>query len=96
MANICTNDFYAFSNNYENLKYIADFLDTHFDETADVDGEFLYAIFESKWTFPEELMEDLYNNLPDKDDIYMRCLSYEFGNEYHELMICDENGWQSK
>ena len=51
--------------------------------------------FESKWTFPEEQMKDLYNHLPDKEnDIYITCLSIEYGNLYHALWVCDKNGWR--
>lgn len=38
-------------------------------------------------------MNDLYNGLPNKNDIFMRCLSVEYGNLYHALWVCNSNGW---
>ena len=39
-------------------------------------------------------MEDLYPSIPNKEDIYIRCLSVEYGNLYHALWICDEDNWR--
>ena len=39
-------------------------------------------------------MRKLYESIPNKEDIYMRCLSVEYGCMYHALWECDENGWR--
>lgn len=97
MANVCSNEFYAYSNNYDNIEHITKFFEKWNcygnaeiinDETSvDVD-------FNSKWVFPEEDMNELFNSILDKNDIYMRCLSVEFGNDYMAYWKCkDETGW---
>lgn len=94
MANICSNEFYASSIDNSNLEFIAKFLEENLD--ADVyswESDYIEACFDSKWTFPESLMEELYNGIPNKEDIYIRCLSVEYGNLYHALWVCDEDGW---
>jgi len=93
MANICSNDFYAFSEKKENIKTIERFLIDTFEGDVDSDDESVTAYFDSKWTFPEELMNKLFEILPDKSDIYMRCLSVEYGCDYVAYHKCEENGW---
>lgn len=92
MANICENTFYACSEDPKNIEYIKEFLGNNFEADVDWDNDYVNAYFDSKWTFPEELMNDMYDNLPNKEDIYMRCLSIEYGCLYHALLIADENG----
>lgn len=94
MANICDNQFYAYSNDPKNIEYILDFFNDwegvcHGESTDDI----IELYFESKWYFPEEEMEQLYQLIPNKSDIYMRCLSVEYGCMYHALWYCDESGW---
>lgn len=96
MANICNNLFYAYSEDKNNLNTIKEFFENW--ESADIEesDENIDILFDSKWTFPEENMEELFQLIPNKEDIYMRCLSYEFGNEYHALWACEnDNGWIS-
>lgn len=94
MANICSNEFYAYSENKENIKYIKDFLIRHLMADCDCDDDHIDAYFDSRWTFPEELMDEMFEGLPDKDDIYMRCLSVEYGCDYVAYHKCEDNsGW---
>lgn len=94
MANICENTFYAYSENKENLDFIEKFLNDNFKADVSIDGECIDAYFDSKWTFPEELMNKMFDKLPDKNDIYMRCLSVEYGCDYVSYHKCeDESGW---
>ena len=94
MANICTNLMYVCSEDRQNIDTIISFF--HNWPYADIEdsGESVDVYFDSKWWFPEEEMNKLYESIPNKADIYMRCLSYEFCNLYHALWICDENGWR--
>lgn len=94
MANICNNEFYAESNSEETLNFIEKFLADNF-EVYDINVQDFYieAWFESKWTFPEEKMGDMYEQIPDKTDLYMRCLSVEYGCDYVDYHKCDEDGW---
>lgn len=95
MANICENTFYAYSEDPKNIEYIREFLKDNFEADIDWDDDYVDAYFDSRWTFPEELMDDMYNELPDKSDIYMRCLSVEYGCLYHALNIADsDGGWR--
>ena len=95
MANICSNLFYAYSEIPKNIAAIEDFFSSNYEDADIEESEnSLDILFDSRWTFPEEEMEKLYESIPNKEDIYMRCLSYEFGNKYHALWECDENGWE--
>lgn len=94
MANICSNELYATSEDESNLEFISKFLDEKlYADIYDSASDFIEASFDSRWTFPESLMEELYNGIPNKEDIYIRCLSVEYGNLYHALWVCDEDGW---
>ncbi len=94
MANVCNNLMYVSSDSEDNIQTVLDFFK---DWTADIDANDteLDIYFDSKWTFPLEEMNKLYKLIPDKEDIYMRCLSYEFGCLYYELWICDKDGWKT-
>ena len=93
MSNICDNTFYAYSEDSSNLKVIEDFFeDVRRAEVERCDNS-IDCYFESRWTFPEAEMNKLYEKLPNKEDIYMRCLSVEYGNCYHALWVCNEDGW---
>ena len=94
MANICTNLMQACSEDRQNINVVINFFhDWPYAEIEDSDTS-VDVYFDSKWTFPEEEMNKLYESIPNKADIYMRCLSYEFGNLYHALWVCGENGWR--
>ena len=95
MANICDNTLYVQSDNRENLETVRKFFDENFEYyDCDDSGDCLDIFFDSKWTFPENLMKELFDAIPDKSNIYMRCLSVEYGCMYHALWYCDENGWE--
>ena len=95
MANMCENSLYVTSDNPENIKTIEDFFSKMPYADVDTFDNDMSIYFESKWTFPEELMQELYDKIPDKEDIYMRCLSVEYGCLYHALWVCDKDGWKS-
>lgn len=95
MANICNNLFYAYSEDRENIETVYKFFNTHYvSYNVDEVENGLDICFDSKWIFPRKEMIELYNTIPNKEDIYMRCLSYEFGNMYHSLWECDKDGWR--
>ena len=94
MANICTNTMYVESETRENLDAIITFFNNNLKYYDYEDnGDSLDISFDSRWVFPEELMEELFEAIPNKSDIYMRCLSVEYGCMYHALWYCDESGW---
>lgn len=95
MANICDNTFYAYSEDLDNIKVIKDFFDNWFGAYYEENDNSLSVSFDSKWVFPEEDMEKLYNRIPNKKDIFMRCLSVEYGCDYIAYYKCDKNGWYS-
>ena len=90
MANPCDNTFYA-SGSKENINHIKEYLEEIFNADIelyeDEDSNILDAWFESKWDFPEEAMDDMLQTMPDKRDIYMRCLSVEYGCLYHAMWV---------
>ena len=94
MANICDNTLFVSSECRENLDTVIAFLDREVEYyDYDDNGDCLNIFFDSKWVFPEELMNELFEAIPNKKDIYMRCLSVEYGCMYHALWYCDESGW---
>ena len=94
MANICTNTMYVESETRENLDAVITFFNNNLKYYDYEDnGDSLDISFDSRWVFPEELMEELFEAIPNKSDIYMRCLSVEYGCMYHALWYCDESGW---
>ena len=94
MANICDNTLFVFSEDRENLDTVIKFFDSNIIYYGcDDNDDSLDIFFDSKWTFPEELMQELYEVIPNQSDIYMRCLSVEYGCMYHALWYCDESGW---
>ena len=94
MANICTNTMYVESETRENLDSVITFFNNNLKYyDYEDDGDSLDISFDSRWVFPEELMEELFEAIPNKSDIYMRCLSIEYGCMYHALWYCDKDGW---
>lgn len=91
MANICQNTFYAVSNDINNINYINNFFDSHlvYYDSGYIEDDCVEVYFDSKWTFPREMMQELIDGIPNRDDIYMRCLSVEYGCEYVEF-----NKWE--
>lgn len=71
MVKICENTLRVYSENLENLKFIENF----FKDIERVDDGILEVYFDSKWRFPEEEMDKLYVNFPDKSSINMIYLS---------------------
>lgn len=94
MANICINHLYAYSEDKENFKTIKDYFKCWENADLEENDNNVNCYFESKWTFPKDEMNDLYNKIPNKEDIYMRCLSVEYGNLYHALWTCNGYGWK--
>lgn len=94
MANQCENYLHVESRDEENINTVLDFISDNFwpydsnyiDNGVDI-------TFTSKWIFPEELMQKLFKVIPDKSDIFMRCLSVEYGLHYHAIWECNKNGW---
>lgn len=94
MANICDNTFYAYSDDPQNIKVIKDFFENQHRAYLEECDSNIDCYFESRGTFPEAEMNELYEKLPNKDDINMRCLSVEYGCLYHALWVCDKDGWR--
>ena len=94
MANICDNTMYVESETKENLDAVISFFNENIKfYDCDANDNCLDIFFDSKWEFPEELMKKLFEAIPNKSDIYMRCLSVEYGCMYHALWYCDSDGW---
>lgn len=94
MANLCDNTFYAYTEDSANIEVIRNFFDKWPGSDYEEDDGQIDVYFSSKWDFPEKEMNDLFNSIPNKNDIYMRCLSVEYGMMYHALWECDEDGWR--
>ena len=97
MANICENTLRVYSTDPKNLEYIKEFFNNVLNGDVQImDSENLDIYFNSKWVFPEEEMNKLFDGLPNKKDIDMCCLSVEWGCPYCEFHTCkDSEGWLS-
>ena len=93
MANKCDNIFYAYTEDEENKKVIIDFFKS---EKVNNTPSGIEVNFISRWTFPEREMDRLYESIPNKDDLYMRCLSFEFGCDYVGYHTCSKYGWEDR
>lgn len=92
MANICDNTLRVYTESKENIEYIEKFFGK-WGDVKKVDSNNIEAYFDSKWEFPEEEMNKLYEGLPNKEDIDMICLSVEWGCLYCEFHHCTSDGW---
>lgn len=96
MANYAYNELYACMSE-RNIRHIVEFFENEWQSEVECDyagdSSTCSIYFESKWGFPEEDMIQLYKGLPDKDDIYIRCLSTCFEDDYVGYYKCDERGW---
>lgn len=97
MANICNNDFYLASNDSANIEYAEEWFENSdlefYIET--IDNDCIEGTFSSRWTFPDELMQEFVGGIPNKEDIYIRVMSIEYGCHYHEMMIYEGEEWMS-
>lgn len=97
MANICNNELHVYTEDKDNKECIIKFIKDTFDsDIVEVSEDDLEIYFGSKWTFPEELMDELYEKIPNKDDIDMTCLSVEWGCFYCQFHTCDKDGWTAE
>lgn len=95
MANICDNHFILRSRNLDDFNKSKEALEEYVNEvggeiTYDDEEDLFEGYFDSKWTFP---IEDLKNIIV--GDVYFRCLSEEYGEEYVAMNIYD-NGWRDE
>lgn len=97
MANICNNEFYLTSNDFANIKYTKEWFENSGLDcyTEFIDDDCIEVNFSSKWTFPDELMQKFADGIPNKEDIYIRVMSIEYGCHYHEMMIYKGEEWLS-
>jgi hypothetical protein len=104
MANICTNRFYLSCE--KNLDKYIDFIQPVISEwNGDIDcvyydytekensGGYIEGYFDSKWTFPNYLKEDLEKVVSEEDKLYFRCLSEEYGCGYVGMNIFENGAW---
>lgn len=94
MANYATNIFFASTENESDLNKIEAFLDDKFNVCyQDRNEDSIDAEFESRWDYPEELIEQLIASLEAKDEIYIRVLTHELCNEYVSFRIFSAGEW---
>lgn len=98
MANICSNDFLITFNKPEIEERLLNKVEKLLNET--LDGEIIYSdegliegYFNSRWTFPMHVWEDFFDEFDDPD-LYMRCLSTEYGCLYVAMNIYRDNSWE--
>lgn len=97
MANICDNKFLISCEDENVSEQISKKLGELFEE--DLDGEITYedggiieGWFESRWSFPDDIFDDFFEEFKD-DSIYMRCLSEEYGMGLVSMNVYSEGNW---
>lgn len=94
MANICTNIFYAETNNKGNLNKIKLFLKKEISCKKIDEGEvFIKAYFDSRWTYLKVHIDKLIASLEPDEVLYIRILSHELSNEYVAFKVYRFGQW---
>jgi len=101
MANVCTNRFFLATNSKQLRENLIEMMCESFycsDVNEFDNGEIFNCemIFDSKWTFPKEKMEELTKELPEENDLFIRVVSEEFQNEYIGFHIYTNGEWCDK
>lgn len=98
MANICENKFHIYSSSTKNIEAIVNKLEKLFKE--ELNGEITYVddfvvegYFDSRWNFPDEVFESFFDEFED-EELYMRCLSEEYGCNLISMNIYRDGGWE--
>ena len=95
MANICENKMYVCSSDPANVKHLRDWCKENLDGSLElIDDECFEYYFDSKWDFPEEEMIEMVDELPNKDDIYIRVLSVEEADCYCAFHTYEGDKWE--
>lgn len=95
MANICENSMFVQSEDCRNLDHIEKFMRSWtYADIEHVDNDIIEIYFDSKWDFPIDEMNKMVEDLPNKDDIYIRVLSVEYGEYYCAFHVYDGVSWE--
>jgi hypothetical protein len=95
MANVCENSMYVSSEDVRNLEHIRSYMGNWaYAQIENIDDETFEVYFDSKWDFPFVEMNEMVENLPNKDDIYIRVLSIEYGEYYCAFHVYDGDSWE--
>jgi hypothetical protein len=62
-------------------------------QIENIDDETFEVYFDSKWDFPFAAMTEMVEDLPNKDDIYIRVLSVEYGDYYCAFHVYEGDVW---
>ena len=94
MANVCQNTMFVQSEDCRNLDHIEKFMRKWaYADIESTDDQELEIYFDSRWDFPIDEMNKMVEDLPNKDDIYIRVLSVEYGDYYCAFHIYEGDGW---
>lgn len=95
MANICENKMYVYSKDPANIKHLREWCKENLDGSLElIDDECFEYYFDSRWDFPEQEMIEMVDELPNKDDIYIRVLSVEEANCYCAFHVYEGGEWE--
>lgn len=95
MANVCENSMYVQSEDRRNLDHIEKFMKSWaYADIEHIDNDTLEIYFDSRWDFPIDEMNEMVEDLPNKDDIYIRVFSIEYGEYYCAFHVYDGESWE--
>ena len=99
MANICENRLFLSTENKKNYKFLVGKIEKLFEcyNISEHEGDKSCEIdFESRWTFPDKIFQELTDEIGLDDSLYIRVLSYEFGCDYVGYNAYQNNEWIDK
>ena len=99
MANICENRLFLSTENEKNYKFLVEKIEEQlacYDVSEVEEGKSCEINFESHWTFPNKIFEEITNGIGQDGSLYIRVLSYEFGCDYVGYNIYQDNEWTDK
>lgn len=96
MATYATNILYARIENKHDLDRIEAFWDENFNGYINRQGDSVDAEFFSRWEYPEKEIAELVSSLEDRNNVYIKILTYEFEDEYVSLRIFSQGEWTVK
>lgn len=96
MANICENELHVYTEDPKNLEAITKFFNEEFYHSSSIDdkGENQMTVyFDSRWDFPIDAMNRLLDDIPNKKDLELTCLSVEWGCYYCAFHTFEDGSW---
>ena len=86
---------YVDSRDPANIKHLCEWCKENLDGFLEpIDDDCFEYYFDSRWDFPEQEMNEMVAELPNKDDIYIRVLSVDEPDCYCAFHVYEGGEWE--